>query len=84
MDEKFIQALGGAVDSRFADILRQSVKAQQTKPVQPPPRRRKTKSRSPRRSIRGGGITWIEHVRLTAGSTMCWKQAMREASKTWK
>jgi hypothetical protein len=34
--------------------------------------------------IKGGELTWIEHVRLTAGANMCWRDAMVQASKTWR
>jgi len=93
MDEKFIQALGGSVDEGFVSLLRQSAKSRM-------PEKKRSPKRSPRGGIsavsggsrrksrkikmRGGSVTWMEHVRLTAGAgKMCWKDAMREASKTW-
>jgi hypothetical protein len=92
MDEKFIQALGGSVDAGFVSLLRESTKPKMAEKV-----KRRSPKRSPRggvaggsrrrksRKIRGGEISWMDHVRLTAGaSKMCWKDAMREASKTWR
>jgi len=99
MDEKFIEAIGGSVDAGFVSLLRKAkeekkeaklsyVKVKQTKS-----RRRVLAKggytgfvKSPKRKggLRGGEITWIEHVRLTAGGGMCWKDAMIKASQTWR
>jgi hypothetical protein len=97
MDEKFIQALGGSVDAGFVSILRQSTmpkKEEKVKPVQvgkSKSRRRKSpgfgrKMKGGKSPLKAGEITWIEHVRLTAGANqgMCWKDAMRKASGTWR
>lgn len=76
--ESLIQALGDSVDKNFISILQ----AGQNKP-KPETRFQHPKKRSPRK-LRGGKITWIEHVRLTAGEhDLSWKEAMKVASKTW-